>query len=437
MATDTPVSDLQEHVAPLPVSPTAERAAKSEDEISLLDLLIVLAERKLTVLWVTAGFAIVAIIVSLALPKRYTATVTLLPPQQNSSLSTQLASQLGSLGGVAALAGGGSSLLKNPNDMYVAMLKSRTVEDAMVQHFGLMQEYHKRYLSDARKRFEHYASVDGSGKDGLIHISVEDRNPQRAADLANGYVDQFRDLSRSLAFTEAQQRGLFFGKQLEEAKNNLADAEEALAATEQKTGVIQLDSQARALIESAAALRAQIVTKEVQIQGMQTFATGENAQLAEARQELDGMRTQLAKLGGSEQNPGDLLPSKGQMTASGMDYVRKLRDVKYYETVFDILARQFELAKLDEAKEGALIQVVDPAIPPDKKSFPKRGLIVIGATFVGLFIGTFVALILASVQRLKDDPAANHKLIFLKNTLAFRKPVAPIFRSSAKPTGMP
>jgi uncharacterized protein involved in exopolysaccharide biosynthesis len=418
MATDTPVSEVQEHAAPLPDAYAASHATGPEDEISLLDLLIVLAERKRTIFWVTLGFAIVSIVVSLILPKQYTATVILLPPQQNSSLSAQLASQFGSLGGMAALAAGGGGLLKNPNDMYVAMFKSRTVEDAMVQHFGLMQEYHKRYLSDARKKFEHYAAVDGSGKDGLIHISVEDWDPRRAAELANGYVEQFRDLSRSLAFTEAQQRGLFFGKQLEEAKNNLADAEEALAATEQKTGVIQLDSQARALIESAAALRAQIVAKEVQIQGMQTYATGENAQLVEAQQELESMRAQLAKLGGSEANPsGGLLPSKVQMTSAGMDYVRKLRDVKYYETIFEILARQFELAKLDEAKEGAIIQVVDRAIPPDKKSFPKRALIVVGFTVLGFFFGVFAALLQAALQHMNGDPETSPKLTLLRRAL--------------------
>ncbi len=140
--------------------------------------------------------------------------------------------------------------------------------------------------------------------------------------------------------------------------------------TEQKTGLIQLDSQARALIESAATLRAQIAAKEVQIQGMQTYATGENAQLIEAEQELAGLRAQLAKMGGTGDNPDSIIVPKGQMTTAGLEYVRRLRDVKYYEAIFDILARQFELAKLDEAKEGAIIQVVDPAIPPDKKSSP-------------------------------------------------------------------
>ncbi|MGP8173712.1 MAG: GumC family protein [Terracidiphilus sp.] len=417
MTTETPLSELKERGDSPSAMPVAERAAKEGDEISLLDLLIILAERKRVILWITAVFAILAIVISLLLPQRYTATVTLLPPQQNSSMGAALASQLGSMGGMAALAGGNLGL-KSPNDQFVGMLKSRTVEDAMVQHFGLMQEYHKRYLSDARKKFEHYADVDGDAKDRMIHISVEDPDPRRAAELANGYVDQFRNLSQHLAITEASQRRLFFEQELEQAKNNLANAEEALKQTEQTTGLIQLDSQARALIETAATLRAQITAREVQIQGMQTYATGENAQLVQAQRELEGLRAQLAKLGGSEDSAGgELIVSKGRVPEAGMEYIRRLRDVKYNETIFDILARQFELAKLDEAKQGALIQVVDPAIPPDRKSFPKRSLIVIGATFAGFLIGVFCALFQAGLRRLMDDPEASEKFALLKRAL--------------------
>lgn len=420
MTTETPLSELNERGDSPSVMPVAGRAGKEGDEISLLDLLIVLAGRKRVILWVTVVFAILAIVISLLLPQRYTATVTLLPPQQNSSMSAALASQLGSMGGMAALAGG-SLGLKSPNDQFVGMLKSRTVEDAMVQKFGLMQEYRARYLSDARKQFENRAVVDGSGKDGLIHISVEDRDPRRAAELANGYVDQFRNLSQHLAITEASQRRLFFEQELEQAKNNLANAEEALKQTEQTTGLIQLDSQARALIETAATLRAQITAREVQIQGMQTYATGENAQLVQAQRELEGLRAQLAKLGGSEDSAsGGLIVPKGQVPEAGLEYIRKLRDVKYNETIFDILARQFELAKLDEAKQGALIQVVDPAIPPDKRSFPKRTLIVIGAAFAGFLSGVFCALFLAGFQRLKADPETTAKLHLLRRALSFK-----------------
>jgi uncharacterized protein involved in exopolysaccharide biosynthesis len=418
MTTETPLPELNEHADSPPATPISGYGATEDDEISLLDLLIVIAERKRVILWVTAVFAILAIIVSLRLPKSYTATVTVLPPQQNTSMGA-LASQLGNLGGMAALAGGGLGL-KNPNDMYVAMLKSRTVEDAMVQHFGLMQEYHARYLSDASKAFEGHATVDGSGEDGLIHISVEDRDPRRAAELANGYVDQFRDLSQHLAITEASQRRLFFEQELEQAKNNLANAEEALKQTELTTGVIEPDTQARALIESAASLRAQITAREVEIQGMQTYATGENAQLVQAQRELESMRAQLAKLGG-DSTGGELIVPKGRVPEAGMEYIRKERDVKYYETIFDILARQYEVAKLDEAKEGALIQVVDPAIPPDRRSFPKRGLIVIGATVAGFMLGVFLALLQAVFQRLKADPEATVKLHLLRSALSLKR----------------
>lgn len=392
-----------------------------EGEISLLDLLIVVAERKRTVLRTTLVFTVLAIVISLLLPVRYTATVTLLPPQEGSSMGAALASQLGNLGGMAALAGG-SLGLKDPNERYVAMLQSQTVEDAMVKRYGLMQEYHAHYLSDARKDFESHATVDANGKDGLIHISFEDHDANRASQLANGYVDQFRDLSQHLAITEASQRRLFFQQELEQAKNNLANAEEALEQTEQKTGVIQPDSQARALIESAASLRAQITAREVQIQGMETYATGENSELIQAQQELAGLRAQLAKLGGSEDTSGnEFMIPKGLVPKTGMEYVRRLRDVKYYETIFDILARQFEVAKLDEAKEGALIQVVDPALVPDRRSFPKRGLIVLGAIVAGLFVGAFLALFAAGLERLMDDPENSVKLQQLKRAFSLRR----------------
>ena len=321
---------------------------------------------------------------------------------------------------MAALAGG-SLNLKNPNDMYVAMFRSRAVEDSMIQRFGLMGEYHKTYLSDARKMFESKTDVDGSGKDGLIHISVTDGDPRRAADMANGYVEQFHILSEHLAISEASQRRLFFEKQLEQAKDNLASAEEALKATELKTGLIQLDSQARALIESAAALRAQIAAKEVQIQGMQVYATGENADLIEAERQLDGMRAQLAKLGGSEDTTKGLIVPKGQVPEAGLEYVRKVRDVKYYETIFTISSPGSSRSqKLDEAKEGAVIQVVDPAIPPDKKSFPPRMVIVLVFALVWLFCGIFYALVTAGFERMNCSSETRAKLALLRQSYSVR-----------------
>lgn len=413
MPADLSLPENKERADRSSVHGSTGRSLVQNDEISIIDLLIVLAERKRLIISTTAAIAVLAIVVSLILPKRYTATVTLLPPQQSSSIASAITSSLGNLGGLAALSGG-SLGLKNPNDMYVAMLKSRTVEDAMVHRFGLMDEYRKRYVIDAREALEKHTTVDGSAKDGLIRISIEDRDPKRAAELANGYVDQFKSLSAHLAITEAAQRRLFFEQQLEQAKDSLANAEEALKSTELRTGLIELSSQSRALIESAAALRAQIAAKEVQIDSLRTFATSENSQLVQAQQELEGLRVQLAKLGGSANIDAGLMVPKGQVPQAGLDYIRKLRDVKYFETIFDILAKQFEIAKLDEARQGALIQVVDPAVPPEKHSFPKRALIIAGSTAVGFLFALFVALFGAALERMRNDPEAKRKLHALR-----------------------
>lgn len=388
----------------------SEPSGAAKPDVSLLDLLILVSERKKIVLRVTAVAAVLSVILALVIPKKYAASVMLLPPQQNSPLSAVLSSQLGAMGGMAAVAGGGLGI-KNPNDMYVALLKSRTVEDAMVKRFKLMEEYHKRYESDARKRLEDRTTIDGNGKDNLIHLTVEDSDPKRAAELANGYVEEFRDLSEHLAISEASQRRLFFERQLKQAKDNLASAEESLKETEQQKGLIQPDSQARALIESAASIRAQIMAKEVQIKSLETFATGQNAQLVQSEEELQGLRAQLAKLGGSQAGGDEeLILSKGRMPQAGLEYVRKLRDVKYYETIFDILARQFEIAKLDEAKEGATIQVVDSAVPPERAAAPRRLYIVLGGIVFGFLIGIGWAISESGLSRLHSDPVTEAKM---------------------------
>lgn len=420
MPSDISPSKLQEHAATAAV-PSAAVIFMECDEISLLDLLIILAERKRIILAITTVFAIVAVVGSLALSSRYTATVTLLPPQQSSSMASALVPQLGSMGDIVALTGS-SRIMKSPNDMYVAMFKSRTVEDAMVQHFGLMQEYRVKLFSDARKAFEDSVTVDGSGKDGLIRISVVDRAPWRAAELANGYVDQFRLQSQHLASTEASRRRAFFEGQLEQAKDSLANAEEGMERTEQKSGVIQLDSQTRSLLESAASLRAQVAAKEVQIRGLRTYTTGENPQLMRTQQELGNMRTQLARLGGSaNKTSGGLIVSSDQIAEGGLEYARKFRDVKYSEEILDIMARQFEAAKLDEARQGSLIQVVDAAVPAEQKSGPRRSLIVIGFTGLGFFCSVLYVLLCVSFERMSFDPKYLAQFTQLREILFRRK----------------
>jgi uncharacterized protein involved in exopolysaccharide biosynthesis len=295
---------------------------------------------------------------------------------------------MGSLGSLASLAVG-SLGLKNPADMYVSFLTSRTVEDAVIKRFNLMSEYHAQRVSDARKELERRTTVVAGNKDGLIRISLDDHDPKRAAELANGYVEEFRKLSASLAITEAARRRLFFEQQLQDTRDKLTQAENAMTKTEQSTGVLQIDSQARSLIESAAALRAQVVAKQVQIDAMRAFATDDNPSLILAKQQLAALQSQLEHLAGSQKDPGsDINLSKGRVTQAGMEYLRRYRDLKYQETVFELLAKELEIAKLDEAREGSIVQVVDAAVPPDRRSSPHRLLIVLISTIAAFMIAT-------------------------------------------------
>jgi tyrosine-protein kinase Etk/Wzc len=384
--------------------------AESSNDISLLDLLIVVGARKQFLVISTLAVGAVALIVTLLIPKSYTATTTVLPPQQGSSLSAALLSQVGNLGALGSLAGG-SLGLKNPADMTMALLKSRSVEDAMIQRFDLMKLYNAKVPSDARKSLENHTSIDSNIKDGLIRIEIEDRDPKRAADMANAYVDEYQKFSQHLAIGEAGQRRLFFERQLVEAKNNLAGAEEALKASQQKSGMIQLDSQAKALIESVAALRAQIAAKEIQIRSLSLSETPSNPDILMAREQLAALQSQLRQIGGTQSGEdSDLIVPRGKIPEAGMDYIRKLRDVKYNELIFELLAKQFEVAKLDEAREGAIIQVVDAAVVPDRKSFPKISLIVPGVTFVWILLAVFGILFLEGVRRAGQRPEDYRRL---------------------------
>jgi uncharacterized protein involved in exopolysaccharide biosynthesis len=385
--------------------------AMREDEIDLLELLITLARRKRLIAGVTLGSAVLAAIISVLIPSRYTATTKILPPQQAQSSAAMLMSQLAGsgLGPLAAVASKDLGL-KSPNDIYVGMFKSRTVEDALIAQFDLSRVYRGKKMSDVRKELEKSSDITSS-KEGLIEVSVEDKSPQRAAALANSYVEQLRKLTQRLAVTEASQRRLFFEQEVEQAKGELATAELALKNTEQKTGMIHLDAQARAMIEAVGTLRAQIATKEVELQAMRSFATEQNPDIILQERQVAGWREQLASLE-RQQTLGDGNPvvATSKMPAAALEYVGRFREVKYREAIFELIAKQFEAAKLDEAKEGAIIQVVDLAVEPDKKSSPKRMLIVICATMGGFVLALFWALFSESLRSARKDPKRREQL---------------------------
>jgi tyrosine-protein kinase Etk/Wzc len=398
------------------------RSSGSADDITLLELLTVVAIRKSLVIRTTIAAAVVAASISFLIPNRYTATTSLLPPQQPQSLASALAAQMGGAGILGAVAGKDLGL-KNPNDIYIGMLKSRVVNDALIKKFDLMKVYRDKQLSHARKDLQDATNIE-NGKEGFITVAVEDKDRKRAADLANAYVEELRSLTSNLAITEAGQRRLFFEQQLSKAKDDLANAEVAMKETQQKTGFIQMDSQAKSIIESVAAIRAQIAAKEVELQAMQFSATDQNPDLLMLRQQVAGLRVQSAKLE-KQQNSGggDIQVPTGSVPEAGLQYIRSLRNVKYHETIFELLAKQLEASKLDEARQGAVIQVVDPAVESERKSSPKRALIVALFTILGFLAGCILALIQWWRELVQSDPVAEKRFQALISALKVRRSV--------------
>ena len=375
----------------------------TDDEISLIDLAITLAKHKKLIIGAPLIVAVVVAIYTFIIPPTYTADTQMLPPQQQSSASAML-SQLGALGGMAGAAG-----IKNPNDTYVAMLKSRSIQDLMIKRFKLQAVYETKTPETTRQALNGATTVK-VGKDGIIGISVDDKNPERAAMLANGYVDALQQLTQVFAVTEASQRRLFYEKQLLQAKQNLGDAEIALKQLQEKTGIIHIDSQAQLGIGTAANIKGQIAMKEVELGAMRTFATGNNPDLVRTQQTITGLRAQLGKI-----ETGTVSSSK--VPETGLEYIRKTRDFKYAETIYEMLAKQFEMAKIDEAKESSVIQVLDKAIPPEQKSKPKRSLMVLISALATGFLTILYAFIKEALQNAKKDTETEAQLTTLKKTL--------------------
>lgn len=371
-----------------------QQTAPRSDSVGLLDAALFVVRHK----WMIVTFPLcvggLAAGYSFYLPNIYTATTKILPPQQSQSTAAALLSQLGGLGG---LAGG-----KSPNDVYLSMLKSRTVADGMIARFHLHPEGQTHPHSKTREELAGRTKIT-SGLDGVITVEVDDSDPQRAADLANGYVEELIKLTGVLAVTEASKRRLFFEGQFRSAKEQLAKAETQARQAIQTGGVAHVEGQARALLEAGARIRGQVAVKEIQIAAMRSFATDSNPELRFAQQELEAMKRELSRIEGASGGGA----SKGRADgAGGLDSQQLLRNVKYYETIYELLAKQYEMAKIDEAKEGTVIQVLDKAISPDTKSKPRRRVIVQIATLIALVFGIFVSVLREKVNGSLKDPAA-------------------------------
>lgn len=361
---------------------------EENNDIHFLDIMTSLARQKKIVFAVPIIAVAMALAAVFVIKPTFSAKAVILPPQQQQS--SGVAAMLGQLGGLAGAAGSIAGL-KNPNDMYVGMLQSRTVYDDLIMKFDLKKRYNVDTLDDARKILGGTSDI-ASDKTGTISITVEDKDPKFAAELANAFVARLAKLTQTLAVTDASQRRLFFEKQLKTAKDDLANAEIALRTTQENTGMLQLDGQVKGIIANMAQLEATIAAREVQLNSMRSFATVNNPEYMRLQVEIRGLRIQLDKIKNGASKDGDPMIATGKIPEVGVEYIRSLRNVKYYETIFELLAKQYELAKIDEAKDTSNIQVLDMAIPAEKKVKPKKAFIVIGALLGGGLLGIFLAL---------------------------------------------
>ena len=343
-------------------------AAPEEDEISLLDLLQVIVDNLRLLVLGPLAVGILALIISFFIPPTYTAKTQFLPPQQQQSSASALLQSLGAMGGLASAATG----LKNPADQFVGFLKSTSIQDGLVERFKLQERYDNKFKVDTRKELQDNTKI-AAGKDGIISVEFDDHDPKFAADVANGYVQELRKLMGRLALTEAQLRRTFFEGKLQETKDALAQADQELRAT--GINASSLKSSPVAAVEVVARVKAGIVAQEVKIAAMRGYLTESAPEVKQAMVELGALRAQLTNAEKAE-----------PQEAGQSNYVERYRNFKYQETLFELFAKQYELARVDEGREGAVVQVVDVANPPEKKAKPKKALVAILTTLMTGFV---------------------------------------------------
>lgn len=372
---------------------------KDDDEISLLDLLQTIVDNLRLLVLGPLAVGITTLGISFLIPPTFTAKTQFLPPQQQQSAAASMLASLGSLGGLAGAVGG----IKNPADQFLAYMRSVTVQDLLIERFKLQDRYEAKTKTDARIALTSSVRA-ASGKDGLISVEVDDKDPKFAAELANAHVEELGKLLGKLATTEAQQRRLFFEKQLTLAKEKLIQSEIELKATGVSGSVLK--SNPASAVAVVASLQAGVTAQEVKLGAMRGYLAETAPEFKQALNELVNLKAQLAK---QEKDT----PANSNITAQG-DYVSKYREFKYNETLFELFAKQFEIAKVDESREGAVIQVLDAAQPPERKSKPNKAVIAIIATLAAGFALLLFVFVKQALKNAGKDQESANKLNSLK-----------------------
>jgi tyrosine-protein kinase Etk/Wzc len=388
-------------------------------EAGFLKIVVVIARSRRALAFTVFCTMLISAGLVLLIPVSYTGTAVILAPQPSSGASALL-SQLGSLSSLSPdlLEGGG---VKTPEETYLGILSSRTIADEMIRRFNLQSLYHTSHMVDTRRALAGHTRVEAA-KGYLIRINVDDKSAQRAADMANAYVDVLYGINQRLALTQASQRRVFLEQQVNAERDAMTKAELDFKSAQEKTGVIQMTAQAELTLRTIAQLRSEIVIRQLQLQQLQSIATEQNEKVSELEAGLAALQSQLnkAEKGANGSETSDYFLSAGKVPAAGLEYARRMRDLRYHEALFETLSKQFEMARIEEAKAPPLLQIVDRAVPLDRKTWPPRTLLVLLA---GLFSAVFyigLALAKDAWARARVEPQNAEQLAILRSVLQQR-----------------
>ena len=417
----------------------AHSQRSDDDEINLMDIMLVIAKYNRFIMAFTAASIVLALIYVMLQPFSYTAKTVILPPQPKSDSS--MGALLGNLGGLNAMPVAGALGLKNPSDMYLGMLKSRTLADGVIVKLDLQQHYKTKTMTKTREVLK-YASNIAAGKDGFITVEYTHSDPVMAANIANAYIRELDSINSTLAVTEAAKRRLFYEKQIKETSVSLSQAEAAMKQTQRKTGWYEFGGFDVAMAAGGAGgggssslmsggagvnasvlmkveeIRAQITLKELDLASKRAYMTEQNPEYVRSLATLAALKANLTKLEGSTNASGpDVKVPVNQLSDTGFAYIHQLRDLKYKQTLLELYSKQFEMAKMDEAKESPLVQVVDKALPPEERSSPKRAQMMVISTILALVISIILAFIMNALDTTKQKPESAERLNLLRRYL--------------------
>lgn len=392
--------------------PYKQPAGEPEPDISLVEIATAVGEEKFTIAAVAAVCTAVGLAICLLMTPVFTARTTLLPPQQGQGGGGTMAANLGALAASVGVAGS----LKSQEELYVGLLKTDAVANALIDRLKLKERYEQQTLVSTRLALQKNVRIAADRKSTLITVDADDKDPTFAAHLANAYAEELQKLTARLAVTDAQQRRLFFEQQMNKAKDEFAKAEMSVKQAQDKSGLASVDAQTQSMIGAAAQIRGQIVAREVQLQAIRAYAGPENPDLRRLSAELASLRMQLSRLEGGSSSGTD---SSG--SADALSNVRLYRELKYQEAIYTAMLQQFQVAKADEARDGPLIQQVDVAVAPDRKSKPARAMIVLGAAAVGLMLGLVVAFTRRAIRKGRENPQSAESWHALADAWSLRR----------------